>query len=410
MKKRILWEPGMRVSNKILQASDDVHYAWVDKAIALASAGRFGLIPNSQPFNIKLTIDNEYISINKLSCFAVTAGYHLIDIDSVSSVKCEKRLSNLGMTDDLFLVVKSTDKWKKTNDGFEELDYEYDIIRIRTIGDLPQNAFPVAHLIASNNGWNQDNDFVPPCLFVSSHEKYKSILGQFISILKEIEEKTKPLPDSEVRKIMVVLLPFIQQIRIDTDWRRDTMTPAELMANIQKIAGNFYTVSELLDSYNPDGPGNFREYAKQTYFNSLDVYPFVKEGVDLCEKLKHRIENGMQNAKETPAELPSENVLQPYIAEEYRHQTCKSNQISIPVRNVAHGAIVRYSIDGNYPNLELGGSGYIIYDTSNDRRNGLQDKIIVIKLMSIYGNKTSEVASFEIIIHYEYDIRNRYII
>lgn len=410
MKKRILWEPGMRVSNKILQASDDAHYAWVDKAIALASAGRFGLIPNSQPFYADLTIDKEYISINRLSCFAVTSGYHLIDIDSVSSVKCEKRLSQIGMTDDLFLVVKATEKWGKTNDGFEELVYEYDITRIRTNSDLPQNAFTIAHLVASNNGWHQDNDFVPPCLFVSSHEKYKKLLGQFISILKEIEEKTKPLPDSEVRKIMIVLLPFIQQIRIDTDWRRDTMTPEELLANIKKIAGCFYTVSELLDSYNPDGPGDFKGYAQQSYIKSLDIYPFVKEGVDMCEKLKRRIENGIQNLKETPTELPSENVLQPYIAEEHWHQNCKSNQISIPVRNVAQGAIVRYSIDGSYPNLELGGSGCIIYDTSNDRRNGIQNKNIIIKLMSLYGNKTSEVASFEIMIHYEYDIRSRYII
>lgn len=399
----------MRVSNKMLQASDDAHYAWVDKVIALASAGRFGLIPNSQPFHVDLAIDKECIFINRLSCFAVTSGYHLIDIDSVSSVKCETRLSQSGMTDNLFLVVKATDKWKKSNDGFEELDYDYDIIRIRTNSDLPQNAFPIARLVASNNGWHQDNDFVPPCLFVSSHEKYKNLLGQFISTLKEIEEKTKPLPDSEVRKIMIVLLPFIQQIRIDTDWRRDTMTPAELLANIKKIAGYFYTVTELLDSYDPNG-GDFKGYAQQSYIKSLDIYPFVKEGVDLCEELKHRVENGIQNLKETLTELPSENVLQPYIAEEYRHQTCKSNQLSIPVSNVALGAVVRYSTDGSYPNMELGGGGCIIYDTSNDRRNGLQEKIIVIKLMSIYGNKTSDVASFEIMIHYEYDIRNRYII
>lgn len=406
MQRRVFWEPGMRVKNTILQASDDAHFAWVDKAITLASTGRFGLIPNNKPFDLDLTVEKDCISIDRLTCFALTPGQNMIDIELAGPEKCEMPQS--GATDTLLLIIKVTDKWKKSNDVFEEPVYEYDIIKPNS--NLPSTAFPIARLVASKNGWKKDDDYVPPCLFVSSHIKYKELLKQFLKTLKEIEQKIQPLPNTEARRIMLALLPFIQQIRIDTEWGQDTLTPEEFGANIQKIAATFYTVSELLDSYNPDGPGDFRQYAQLSFNKSMELYPHIKNSVvDLCSKLKYRIEEGLKNMIEAPIELP--NAIQPpTIAKEYRNLTCKSNQISIPVSDVPQGAIVFYSTDGSNPNKPLDESNCVIYDTSNDLKKKIPDRTIQVRLMALYDNKPSQIVSFEIKVHYEYESRNRYII
>lgn len=411
MQRRICWNPGMRLSDKHLRASDDAHYAWIDKAITLASAGQSGLIPNVKPFKIDMKVDGDHVDITALTCFAVTEGHNLIDIefDSKYSIQKNSRLElpKTVSSDNQLLVIKATGLWEETNNSskepvrFEEQAYDFAIINANS--RIPVNSFPIARFVASNNNWVQDYEFVPPCLLVSADEKYKKLLEQFLDILKQIEQKTQPLPDSDALRIMTVLLPLVQQIRIDTDWGRDTLTPLGLLANIQKIASTFYTVSVLNDCFDQDRPGDFRGYAQQSYSNLLEIYPLVKKGVELCEKLKARIEESLKGIKETPKESPTINVIQPpYIAEENRYQNCNSNHISIPVGNVPIGATVFYSTDGSVPSIPLDSSKCIPIPTGYDIKKRMPDTTINIKLMSVVGQNHSEIVSYSITLHYEY--------
>ena len=197
MQRRICWNPGMRLSDKHLRASDDAHYAWIDKAITLASAGQSGLIPNVKPYKIDLKVDGNHVDITALTCFAVTEGHNLIDIefDSKYSIQKNSRLElpKTVSSDKQLLVVKETGHWEETNNGpkelvcFEEQAYEFAIINANS--RIPVNSFPIAQFVASNNNWVQDYEFVPPCLLVSADEKYKKLLEQFLDILKQIEQQ-----------------------------------------------------------------------------------------------------------------------------------------------------------------------------------------------------------------------------
>ena len=411
MQKRINWNPGMRISDKHLRASDDAHYAWIDEAITLAAAGQFGLIPNHKPFKIEWKVNGEYVDITALTCLAVTEGHDLIDIefDSKYSIPNKNRTKLLKVEPSVkqLLIIKATKQWEKTNVSpkemvsYEELAYEFEIINANS--RLPENAFPVDRLVASSNGWVSDCDFVPPCLFVSAHEKYKNLLSQFLDILKQIELKTQPLPDSDALRIMTVLLPFIQQIRIDSDWGQDTLTPLGLLANIQKIAGTFYTVSVLNDCFDSDKSGDFRGYALQSYNNLLEVYPLVTIGVELCEILKKRIEDSLKGIKEAPKENPIQAVIQPpIIAEEYRYQNCISERISIPVNNIPQEGTVFYSTDGNAPSTLLDSSNCIPIQTGYDAKKRMPDTTVMIKLVAMVGQNFSVVATYPITLHYEY--------
>lgn len=414
MIKRKKWESGMRLSDKHLRDSDEAHYGWISQAVTMASAGRFGLVPNRIPFDVNLTVDKECVYINKLNCFAVTPSYDLVEIEFdtkySSPLKCGKSLPHAGMTDDLHLVVMTTEKWKDTNDGFEELDYEFDVIKANS--KMPENAFPIARFIYENNCWHQDVEYVPPCLFVSSHEKYKNLLERFLGILKQIEEKTQPLPEnSDALTVMSVLLPFVQQIRIDTDWNRDTLTPTAFLANIQKITGTFYTVSILTDSYDSNKPGDFKGYARYSYDNSLDIFQLVSKGIDLCEELMHRIEKSLNSIKVVPIDHSSKIVIQPpFIAEEHLIQSCNSSRISIPVCNVQQGATVFYSTDGNAPTMMLDSSNTILLETGYDPKKRMPDKTVFVNLMAIIGQNQSPVATYSITLHYEYKAWSGYTI
>lgn len=80
MTKRICWKKGMRLTDEVLKASDDSSAQFVGHALALAAAGRFGLLPSSRPFGISLNITKGFVDVESLDCLAITRGGDLIDI------------------------------------------------------------------------------------------------------------------------------------------------------------------------------------------------------------------------------------------------------------------------------------------------------------------------------------------
>ena len=63
MEKRICWKKGMRLTDDIMRASEDATAARIGNAMALASAGRFGLLPSPQQFQLSLNISAEAVEI-----------------------------------------------------------------------------------------------------------------------------------------------------------------------------------------------------------------------------------------------------------------------------------------------------------------------------------------------------------
>lgn len=407
MQKRISWKKGMRLSDDIMKASDEAKAEWVRYALVIASAGRFGLFPGQHPFQISVDISNGFAEIVALNCLAVTKNGCVIDIrfDSKYTNTTESRvpMPNDGMTQELFLTVGvKPDQWKENPDGFEEQSYEFNIVKPNT--PIPDNTLPIAHLVNTDyGGWHVDDiDFVPPCLFVSSHRNYEELLTQFLQVMTEIEGKAHGLINSDAREAVKVFWPVAQQIIIDTDRGRDLLTPMALLGNIQKFVSIFTAACEIDEYLNLSDADAFRSYAMSPY-NYKNVYQKAKEGLGICVSINEKI-GKIQAGPTQPKTVPA-----PYINDKYLLQNCKSLKASIPVTGSSTEALVFYSIDGTDPNRRLPDDGMIMVETGfNKKKQQEPDRTIIVKLKAVDNGVSSTVATFTVTLHKDYKLWDGY--
>ena len=67
MPKRINWKKGMRLTDEVLQASDQCTDESIAQAVLLAAGGRFGLFPAVRPFRLSLSITKGVVNVEALS-------------------------------------------------------------------------------------------------------------------------------------------------------------------------------------------------------------------------------------------------------------------------------------------------------------------------------------------------------
>lgn len=404
MQKRICWKKGMRLTDDIMRASDDATATQINNALALAAAGRFGLFPCSRPFQISLNITPGAVRVEALDCLAVTRGGFLIDVQF--DTRYTNRIDNcIAMPDDssiieLYLTVSlQPSQWEETNNGYEEPKFQFDLVGVNS--PIADNAMPIAHLVNTEyGGWHVDEiDFVPPCLFITSHLKYKELLTQFVQHLNEIEAKVFQLLHTRPTEAFGIFWPIVQQIIIDTDKNRDLMTPMMLWGNIQKFVAAFTAACEI-DEYLDLADANlFRTYALSPY-NYKDVYPKIKEGLELCISINEKVSKIEAKEPEKPKET---TIAAPYIAEKEQKQNCSTSSINIPVVNSVAGATVLYSTDGSTPSKKLSSKGSIAVKNSfNSIKESEKDQFITIKLKAILDGKESDVSTFTITLHKDF--------
>ena len=172
----------MRLTDDILRASDSCTAEYVGNALVLAAAGRFGLLPSSTPFSLSVDISQGVVTVESLTCLAVTRGGHLIDVhyDTKYTNTFDTRVripENSNVQEYILAINASEGEWNDTNDGFEEPVHSFSLFPANS--PVPTQSMPVARLV-NDYGWRLDEvNFVPPCLFVSSHYKYADLLNQF---------------------------------------------------------------------------------------------------------------------------------------------------------------------------------------------------------------------------------------
>ena len=410
MQKRIYWKKGMRLSDDLLRASDEAMTSQIVNTSTLAAAGRFGLMPSSRPFQISLNMGNGYIEVTSLSCLAITKGGDLIDIQFDSkysnSINCRIPLPKGYNDTELYLAVNVyPGQWKETYDGYEELVYDFTLLGANS--PVTEHSLPIARLVDTEyGGWHLDEiDFMPPCLYVSSHQSYEILLSQFLHTLSEIESKMHGLIYSDGREAVKVFWPIIQQIMIEADCGRDMMTPMDLLAHVKKTILAFTAACDLDEYLNLADADTFRNYALNSYSHK-ELYQKIKEGLEICLSINEKISK--IQVKEKP-ETPVAKLPAPTINDEYLHQNCSSCSNSIPVTLPAPGATVFYSTDGSEPNLQLAANGAITFDNGfNKKMIPESDKTITIKLKAVANGITSEVASYTITLHKDFKVWNGY--
>ena len=250
MTKRICWKKGMRLTDDILRASDNSTMELVGNALALAAAGRFGLFPSVTPYELSLNINKGLVDVEQLSCLAVTKGGYLIDAhyDTKFTNTFDTRIQipEVNGEKELILTIDaSLDKWKDTNDGYEEPEYTFSLIAPNS--PLPANSLPVARIV-NQYGWRMDDvDFVPPCLYITSHQKYLELKKQFEEVLVAVDTKARNLLRSKGKEAIRIFWPVVQQLMITINKECDLMTPMDLLASVQKFVSAFTCACDLDD-------------------------------------------------------------------------------------------------------------------------------------------------------------------
>ena len=398
----------MRLTDEILKASDDATAETIRKAITLAAAGRFGLFPSPCPFQVSLNIAKDSINVESLCCLAVTKGGYLIDVKYdtkySNSFETQVPIPNLSGIGELFLTISvHSAQWKETSDGYEEPEYSFALITANSpIGD---NALPIAHLVDSEyGGWHIDEvDFVPPCLFVSSHQKFEDLLARFQETLVSIDTKTRSMINSQGRDAIRIFWPIIQQIKITVDKERDLLTPMALLGHVQKFVCAFTTACELDEYLALSDAEMFRNYVSAPY-NYRDVYQRICEGLDLCLSIIEKI-GKMEVREEPPAPKPSKPNTGPFISDDQLYQNCIHKTVKIPIVNPIPGATVYYSINGGEPKQKLATNALLAIDNKfNTKKMPEPDQNVEIRLKAVLNGVSSEVNTFVVILHKDYSV------
>lgn len=408
MARRICWKRGMRLTDVILRASDENNVMMVGKALGLAAGGRFGLLPSSlRPFELTLNIMNGYVDVESLKCLALTKDGQLID------VKYDTRFTNFYDTrvkipddikdEELFLaVIASTEEWKEVNDGFEESVYSFSLYGSNSL--IPDDAMPIAKIVKHKQyGWHQDEvDFVPPCLFLSSHPKFEGQLQQFSSALSAMDQKIRETVAAGANEAIRILWPITQQLMIETSKECDLMTPMMLLSNVQKCVSAFVCACSMDSSLELENAGQLWDYVAAPY-NFKDVYRKIQEGISVCLSISEQVEllKAEKEVKHERVVHKEPSYLEaPYIENDQLFQNCKTQSASVKVVTPVPDAIVFYSIDGSEPSRKLPVTGKITFENGfNKKRMREPDKIITVKLRAELDDVLSELSTFKITVH-----------
>lgn len=292
MPKRICWKKGMRLTDEVLRAADKCTDQAVNQAILLATAGRFGLFPAARPFQLSLSITHGYVEVESLTCLALTRGGDVIDVqlsgDSAQTMETRIPFPE-DESDDLLLTINvNLLDWEETADGYIEPRYYFSLIGSKTA--LSVHSMPIAHLVYDDEVWNEDKSrFLPPCLYLASHYKYDELCNQLIDVLRSIDEKTKHQLDTPVRAAIGIYWPIVQQTLISVNTERESMTPAQLQAHVQRVVGGFALACDFDEVLNLEDAATFYNFSQAPY-NAAKAYLRIRQGIGMCSAINDKIE------------------------------------------------------------------------------------------------------------------------
>lgn len=424
--KRVSWKRGMRLSDDLLRASDDNMAELISKAFILAANGRFGLLPSHQPFELTLNIGKGFVDVDSLTCLAMTKGGHLIDAqyDTRYNNNFDTRVmipETLGVEEYILTINAQPGQWKDIPDGCEEPVYSFSLIAPDTI--VPDNAVPIAHLV-EEYGWRMDEeDFVPPCLFVSAHRKFEDLLSRFTEVLRFLDEKAQILAKSGIPNVVTVYWPFVQQLRIAADKERDFLTPMMLLSNVQKCVSAFTCACDLDPSIELSDAQMYRTYVLAPY-NYREVYMRIKVGLDFCYTIVEKLERLVDN---TPASVPPpakprsakpkgpakpKGSAAPRLMDESSVVICNTSETALPVLYQNASASIYFTTNGSQPTQKSSKAvktrdGFMIkFDNGFRQEKGTESsKNITIKLMAMENGICSETSSYDVTLQKSQKIR-----
>ena len=379
----------MRLTDEILKASDNSMTELVANSLALAAAGRFGLLPLMQ-FDLSVNISKGLIDVESLNCTAITKGGNLIDAHYdtkfTNSFDTRVQIPEGSSEKELVMTINYTGQWKDSNDGFEEPVYTFSLMAPNS--SIPANSFPIARVV-DEYGWRLDEiDFVPPCLFVSSHPRYVELSKKFEGVLAEIDNKVKNLLRSDGKDAIRIFWPVVQQLMITVNKENDLMTPMGLLANVQKCVSAFTCACEVDDYLNLADADVFSNYVYAPY-NYKDSYQRISEGIGLCFSISEKFSK-LSEGSQAPSAIEA-----PTIDNSQLIKRCNSKALVQIINNVP-GATLYYSIDGSEPSRSLNGQTLQIDSGFNNSGKREPDKVFEVKVKAVLNGISSKTNAYVI--------------
>ena len=315
MQKRINWKKGMRLTDEVLSASDRCTDEAIAKALLTAAGGRFGLITSTHPFQLSLSIMKGFVDVEALSCLAITRSGQIIDaeFDTKLTNPFETRIQIPTQTDEkeYFLTVSHpAGEWTEGSDGFKTPSLQFALIGSKAA--VPDNAMPIGRIV-NEDGWREDNvNFVPPCLFLSSHSKYEELHNQFLGLLRSIDEKTRQQAGGGAQKAISIYWPTIRQMLITANTEHEEMTPIRLLSCVQQVVAAFTLGCEIDDALTLEDAETFHNFSRIP-FNYKIAYLRIKQGLGMCYAIGEKIDKfSLIQKEETPQPQVQKTRIEKY--------------------------------------------------------------------------------------------------
>ncbi len=394
MAKRILWKKGMRLTDEILTLSDKCTINYINKSLSLASINRMGLFPNAKAFCLSIDINKDIIDVVSIDCIGLTRNGSLIDAhydtNYTNSFDTRIVIPDLNAENQYLLCLTVHDDWRDTNDGLCEPIYKFLIIEENSF--VPDNALPVARLVFDEYCWRTDDlEFVPPCLFVSSHTKFIEQATKFSQLLKNINDYLPNNFHTGNNDALKIFWPIVQQLMITMDKDLDGMSPMNLLGNIQKFVGSFVCACTLDEYINIGEPQQYYSYIRKPY-NFKDAYKLIQEGLELSLSINDKIEK-FQSVE--PTSYPDQ-LQAPTIEKKQLNQIIKYGSVKIKITNNTSGATIFYTTDGSTPTPSSKSGGTILIESGfSEDWHKEPDKHVTIKVVAYKDGKSSNVETYE---------------
>lgn len=281
----------MRLSDELFRTADAFTSAHIGQALQLAAGGRFGLFPGHHAFHVELGLRSDFVEVDSLECLAITRDGSLIDAhwDSKFTGNFDTRvaLPKEDIKPSYFLIISVPISEKRpTGDGYCEPSYSLSLLDSDCA--VPDKALPIARLVYDYAWRIDDLDFVPPCLYVSSHPAYQQMREQFELLLAKLEATSSSHLNSEGRPAVAMLLPNIRQLRIRVDKERDMLTPMTLLGMVQQCVSAFVTACDIYETFLLDDAEEWKNYIALPY-SQRDVLGRLKEGLTLCVNINEKL-------------------------------------------------------------------------------------------------------------------------
>lgn len=402
MSKRISWKKGMRLTDEVLSMSDNCTSELIGKALVLSAGGNFGLFPNSRPFSLSLDINKNIVDVVSMTCLGITRDGTLIDVNYdtnyTNSFETRTIIPSTNEEAVFILCISSTGEWRDTNDGLCEPAYSFSIIDENS--PVPANSLPIARIVYDEYCWRMDEiDFVPPCLFVSSHDRYAEQYSRFKQLLSNLDTKLPHKLITEQKVALRIYWPIVQQLLITIDKEKDFMSPMMLLGNIQKCVSGFVLACSLDDYITLGEPEIFQNFVQVPY-NNKNVYQTIRDGLELCASICVKIDDF---EAEEPAPQPSPALPSPTLSSDQLNQSTKTGRIKLTVGNVPDGAELYYSVDGSEPSI-ISKKGNVITVDSHFKsdKTAEPDKEVTVKLRYEYNGSQSNIGTYQINVHKDY--------